>query len=208
MLLKISNFSGIAPQADPHLLASNQAQVAINCRFMGGVLNSYKALRSVTADPIPGRSKSIYRFGQAETDEAKFWFTFSVDTDVAGQSDEYIKSDFASQSCQSNEYAGACHRNRSTVCSGNDHCYANGCGHQTDTGSGEGHVDTECNDCRCYNCDCGNEDGTAASTPSAERERTSTGIWIGNELGAYQRADQISAAGIEYITGIPTGVAV
>lgn len=83
MLLKISNFSGIAPQADPHLLASNQAQVAINCRFMGGVLNSYKALRSVTADPIPGRSKSIYRFGQAETDEAKFWFTFSVDTDVA-----------------------------------------------------------------------------------------------------------------------------
>ena len=83
MLLKISNFSGIAPQADPHLLAANQAQVAVNCRFMGGVLNSFKALRSVTSDPIPGRSKSIYRFGQAEPDEAKFWFTFSTDTDVA-----------------------------------------------------------------------------------------------------------------------------
>ena len=128
--------------------------------------------------------------------------------DVAAQSDEHIESDFSGQSCQSNEYAGTCHRNRATACSGNNHCYANGCGHQTDTGSDEGHSDTECNDCKCYNCDCGDEDGTTPSTPSAERERTSTGIWIGNELGAYQRADQISAAGIEHITGIPTGVAI
>lgn len=83
MLLRIANFSGIAPQADPHLIANNQAQTAINCRFMGGVVNAYKSLRVVTADPVPGRSKSIYRFGQAETDEAKFWFTFNKDTDVA-----------------------------------------------------------------------------------------------------------------------------
>jgi hypothetical protein len=83
MLLKIGNFSGIAPQSDAHLLAANQAQTAINCRFMGGTLNSYKAPRVVTADPTPGRAKSIYRFGQYETDEAKFWFTFSTDTDVA-----------------------------------------------------------------------------------------------------------------------------
>lgn len=83
MLLKIGNFSGIAPQADPHLLADNQAQTAINCRFMGGTLNSYKQLRQITADPIPAFSKSIYRFGQTEPDETKFWFTFSNDTDVA-----------------------------------------------------------------------------------------------------------------------------
>jgi hypothetical protein len=83
MLIRIANFSGIAPQADPHLLADNQAQVAVNCRFMGGVVNSFKALRVITTDPVPGRAKSIYRFAQAEPDEAKFWFTFSTDTDVA-----------------------------------------------------------------------------------------------------------------------------
>lgn len=83
MLLKIANFSGIAPQADPHLLSGNQAQIAVNCRFMGGVLGAFKATRNVVADPIPARSKSIYRFGQYEPDESKFWFTFSADTDVA-----------------------------------------------------------------------------------------------------------------------------
>lgn len=83
MLLRIANFSGIAPQADPHLIANNQAQVAINCRFMGGVVNAFKSPRVITTDPIPTRSKSIYRFGQTETDEAKFWFTFQNDTDVA-----------------------------------------------------------------------------------------------------------------------------
>ena len=83
MLLRVTNFSGIAPQADPYLVAGNQAQVAVNCRLIGGVVGAFKSLRVVTADPIPGRSKSIYRFGQLETDEAKFWFTFGRDTDVA-----------------------------------------------------------------------------------------------------------------------------
>jgi len=83
MLLRVTNFSGIAPQADPYLVADNQAQVAINCRFMGGVVNAFKSLRTITADPIPGRSKSIYRFGQLEPAEDKFWFTFNKDTDVA-----------------------------------------------------------------------------------------------------------------------------
>lgn len=83
MLIRIANFSGIAPQADPHLLADNQAQVAVNCRFMGGVVNSFKAPRVITTDPVPARSKSIYRFAQAEPDESKFWFTFAADTDVA-----------------------------------------------------------------------------------------------------------------------------
>ena len=121
--------------------------------------------------------------------------------DGASQSIEHDKSRFSGQSCQSDEYAGTCHRNRSTKCSGNDHCYANGCGHP---------VDTECDDCKCYNCDCGNRDTDNAtpSTPSAERERTSTGIWIGNELAAPQFTHPVSAAGIEYITGIPTGVTV
>lgn len=83
MLLKVSNFSGIAPQADPHLLAENMAQTAINCRLMGGVVGAFKNPRTITADPQPGHAKSIYRFAQNEADETKFWFTFNRDTDVA-----------------------------------------------------------------------------------------------------------------------------
>lgn len=83
MLLRINSFSGISPQVDPHLLSDNQAQAATNCRLVGGTINSFKSLRTITADPIPGRSKSIYRFGQSEPNESKFWFTFNKDTDVA-----------------------------------------------------------------------------------------------------------------------------
>lgn len=83
MLLRITNFSGIAPQTDPHLLADNQAQTAVNCRFQGGVISSFKSLRVVATDPIPGRSKTIYRYWQPETSESNYWFTFGTDTDVA-----------------------------------------------------------------------------------------------------------------------------
>ena len=83
MLLRVTNFSGLAPQADPHLLAENMAQTAINCRLMGGVLGAFKNPRTITTDPQPGHAKSIYRFGQNEALESNYWFTFSVDTDVA-----------------------------------------------------------------------------------------------------------------------------
>lgn len=83
MLLRITNFSGIAPQIDKHLLATNMAQTAINCRLTGGVLGAFRDTRSIAVDPQAGHARSIYRFGQNEPDESLFWLTFNRDTDVA-----------------------------------------------------------------------------------------------------------------------------
>ena len=132
---------------------------------------------------------------------------------------ERIKSNIASESDKSDEHCStACHRNRDTACSGTDHCYVNACEHGTDT---------ECANCKCFNCTCNkdrelpskhgdsctcpvcrdfNDYTTAIADP--QRERSSTGIWIGNELRTTQCTDTDATSTIEYITGIPTGATI
>ena len=120
---------------------------------------------------------------------------------IFNERDERSEPSLTSESNQSSEHSGTCHRNRTTPCSGSSHCNVNACKHQSSS---------ECADCKCYNCDCDGDKERDNHTAIADhqRERTSTGIWIGNELGTTQRSDTISTDPIEYITGIPTGVTI
>jgi len=49
MLLKISNFSGLAPRLSAKLLADNQAQVARNCRLQSGEIRPLRAPLEIAA---------------------------------------------------------------------------------------------------------------------------------------------------------------
>lgn len=131
------------------------------------------------------------------------------------ESDERVESSVSVQSDKSDKssnYGGAtCPRSTDASCPVSNYC-----------------SDRECPHCKCYNCTCNiehtNDHGEHCSCPQCrdyndyadhianvadpERERTSTGIWIGNELRAYEQTDSATANSIEHITGIPTGVTI
>lgn len=88
----------------------------------------------------------------------------------------------------------------------------------------------ECPTCRCFNCDCGkdgslpNPHGDSCSCPNCreyadytahiadlidpQRERSSTGIWIGNELGSTECTNANAATTINNNAGLFTGATV
>lgn len=134
------------------------------------------------------------------------------------KSNEHVESSITSESGKSGKYASAiCPRSSNSTCSVGNYC-----------------SNAECPKCRCFNCTCtenGNKDGdndfddehpkrneyiptvdellpTTTTVTDPERERSSTGIWIGNELRAAQQPNTDAADTIEFITGIPTGVTV
>ena len=68
----------------PRYLGNEAAQTALNCPVWLGSLQSIKGTTAITPDPLTktGTIKSIYRFGQNETDEKKYWFHWTADVDV------------------------------------------------------------------------------------------------------------------------------
>lgn len=74
-------FSGINPKTDAELLGPAEAQVASNVRLNSGTLKASRLAVSV-ATIFKNNPQTIYRFGQYETDDSGFWFTFAGDVDV------------------------------------------------------------------------------------------------------------------------------
>lgn len=128
--------------------------------------------------------------------------------------DQHIESSIASKSNKPSQYSGAaCPRRDDTTCPVSNYC-----------------SDRECPHCKCFNCTCNkdgdlpNPHGEYCSCPSCrsyndyaehianvadpERERSSTGIWIGNELRTSECSSSDATDTIEYITGISTGVTI
>jgi len=75
----------------PRYLGVNAAQIALNCPVWMGSLQSIRGASVVntdsggtTVDPLSKSDsiKSIYRFGQDQTDETKYWFHWAEDVDV------------------------------------------------------------------------------------------------------------------------------
>lgn len=130
---------------------------------------------------------------------------------INDEPNERGQSSIASESTQPSKHTCPSHHNRTCDCpSGN--CADN---------------DGECGTCKCFNCNC-EQDGNLPSQHSdsctcpvcrdyndyttaiisPQRERTSTGIWIGNELRAAEYTNTDAANSIEYITGLSAGDAV
>jgi hypothetical protein len=68
----------------PRYLGTNAAQTALNCPVWLGSLQPIRGISAITPDPLTrtGALTSIYRFGQNETDEKKYWFHWTADVDV------------------------------------------------------------------------------------------------------------------------------
>ena len=80
----VTDFAGLAPRVDPRLLANNQAQDALNTRLWSGALEAFKDVSAAVVTPSKaGTKQAIYRFGQDVTNEAQYWFHWTVDVDVA-----------------------------------------------------------------------------------------------------------------------------
>ena len=78
----LTDFGGMAPMVSPRLLAPNQAQNAINAKLWSGELRAYRDPTAVVTPSKAGTKKTIYRFGQDVTNEAQYWFHWTVDVDV------------------------------------------------------------------------------------------------------------------------------
>jgi len=82
-VITVNKFSGVSPMT-PRYLGNNAAQTALNCPVWLGSLQSIRGTSEVTPAPLTktGVLTSIYRFGQNETDEKKYWFHWVEDVDV------------------------------------------------------------------------------------------------------------------------------
>lgn len=74
-------FSGLSPKTDSELLGPAEAQVAQNVRLNSGTLKPSRVAVQV-ATILKSNPKTIYRFGQSETGDDRFWFSFNDDVDV------------------------------------------------------------------------------------------------------------------------------
>ena len=82
-VISIKSFGGISPKTPTRLLQDSQAQVAINCPVFAGTINPLPGLGS-SVKTIPGvdTPQTIYRYGQNNTSDDKYWFSWPVDVDV------------------------------------------------------------------------------------------------------------------------------
>ena len=89
-VITVNKFSGVSPMTPSRYLGTNAAQTALNCPVWLGSLQPIRGASEVfTSDTPPtrpltktGALKSIYRFGQNQTDEGKLWFHWAEDVDV------------------------------------------------------------------------------------------------------------------------------
>jgi len=79
--LSIELFDGIQPRLRPHLLKESIAQRALNTKLWSGGAEPFKQPSLVTTLPA-GTKKTIFRHGQARTDE-NYWMSWTTDVDVA-----------------------------------------------------------------------------------------------------------------------------
>lgn len=82
MKITINQFSGISPLTPPRFLANGQAQTAYNCLTSRGPVQPLKRTTEMMPLAKPGTAQTIYRFGQDESDETRFWFHWDSDVDV------------------------------------------------------------------------------------------------------------------------------
>jgi hypothetical protein len=75
-------FQGEVPLLDAEKLSGGLAARANNCKLTRGLLEPWKAPATVVSPTKAGTKKTIYRFGEHETDESKFWFSWITDVDV------------------------------------------------------------------------------------------------------------------------------
>lgn len=81
MKFSVQAFTGVAPKYNSRHLGEGGAQKALNVEAFGQTL---KPLRGYS-DPVtsvPSGSQTVYRFGQGETDEDKYWLAWPGDVDV------------------------------------------------------------------------------------------------------------------------------
>lgn len=81
MKFSVQAFTGVAPKYNARHLGEGGAQKALNVEAFGQTL---KPLRGYS-DPVtsvPSGSQTVYRYGQSETDEDKYWMAWPGDVDV------------------------------------------------------------------------------------------------------------------------------
>lgn len=76
-------FTGMQPRTEPHLLPAGAAQDALNVVLHRGSIQPLRAPAFVTELAKVGTKRAIYRFGKTVDDDARFWFHWLNDTDVA-----------------------------------------------------------------------------------------------------------------------------
>ena len=83
-VITVNNFSGVSPMTPPRYLDNASAQTALNCPVWMGPLSPITGALALTPSPLTksGNIKSIYRFGQSETNQLNYWFHWTTDVDV------------------------------------------------------------------------------------------------------------------------------
>jgi len=81
--IPLKAFGGMQPRVEPHLLPDTAAQHALNARLWSGKIGAFRQPQLVTALGKLGSKRAIYRFGKGLDDDARFWFHWLNDTDVA-----------------------------------------------------------------------------------------------------------------------------
>jgi len=83
-VITVNKFSGVSPMTPPRYLGNEAAQTALNCPVWKGSLQPIKGALELTPSPLTksGNIKSIYRFGQSETNQLNHWFHWTTDVDV------------------------------------------------------------------------------------------------------------------------------
>lgn len=80
ILLRV--FGGSVLALNPELMDEKLSQKAINAKLIYGDLRPWKNPLTVQALPKAGTTKTIYRFGEYETSDSNYWFTFTSDVDL------------------------------------------------------------------------------------------------------------------------------
>jgi len=75
-------FSGTILAANPELIDDKLSQKAINTKLIYGDLRPWKQPLDIVTPSKAGTKKTIYRFGENETSESNYWFTWTTDVDV------------------------------------------------------------------------------------------------------------------------------
>ena len=86
MKLEIKAFGGVAPKQNPRLLPAEGAQIALNCEAVGGTVRPLRGTQAV-ASPVfalgsATEAKTLYRFGQDEPTDSRYWLGWSREVDV------------------------------------------------------------------------------------------------------------------------------
>lgn len=76
-------FTGMLPRVEPHLLPAGASQDVLNASLQRGSLVPYRAPAKVADLAKVSTKLAIYRFGRSIDDDARYWFHWLNDTDVA-----------------------------------------------------------------------------------------------------------------------------